>query len=416
VDCPTEDTLLAVVEGRLGDDSGATYEHVQSCSGCRLLLNELARSYGRDEDQLRPGQRVGRYVLRALIGMGGMGVVYSAHDPELKRDVAIKLLRTDLHGQPGHSRARLLREAQAMAKLSHPNVIAVHDVGLHGEQVFVAMELIEGQTLRQWLGDGRHRRRETLGVLILAGRGLAAAHEVGIVHRDFKPDNVMIGRNGSVRVLDFGLARAVANENEPLSDGGGALTHSLSVGAMVGTPAYMAPEQLACEATDARSDQFSFCIALYQSLTGSRPFAGKTPKELLAAIRQGRKDSVAEAQIPSWLRPILARGLRAQPDERFASMSELLAALERDPAAARRRRLMVAGAALAFAAIGAIGYQQSRRHASLLCQGAGPRMAEVWFGARKQQIEAWRIPSFRGRSRSSTSLRQLPIMLLNVHT
>jgi tetratricopeptide (TPR) repeat protein len=279
-----------------------------------------------------------------------------------------------------------MREAQAMARLSHPNVIAVHDVGLHGDQVFVAMELIEGQTLRQWLSDKPRTSREVLEVLLPAGRGLAAAHEVGIVHRDFKPDNVMLARNGSVRVLDFGLARSVTRVAPAASVPTSALNRSLT--AVAGTPAYMAPEQLAAQRADARSDQFAFCVTLHEALTGKRPFAGATTQELLAAIRQGYRDGAVEAQVPSWLRPIIARGLAAEPAARHASMPALLAELGRDPAAARRRLLLAVGALVAVAAVGALGYQQSRRRASLLCRGAEARLADVWDGPRRERVRA----------------------------
>jgi tetratricopeptide (TPR) repeat protein len=388
VACPSEDTLVAVAEGHLIGDPSATYEHVESCPSCRLLLTELARSYGREEDQARIGQRVGRYELRALLGMGGMGVVYAAHDPELDRDVAIKLLRPDVDTQTQDLRARLLREAQAMARLSHPNVIAVHDVGLHGDQVFIAMELIEGQTLRQWLETQTRSRGDALEVLLQAGRGLAAAHEVGIVHRDFKPDNVMISRKGGVRVLDFGLARAFATTPSSGEMARGLLRSLTGRAGLLGTPAYMAPEQLACEGSDARSDQFSYCVVLFQALTGTRPFGGATPAQLLSAIREGRRDRAAEAKIPSWLRAVIARGLSVDPAQRFASMSELLTALQRDPALRRRRWLSVAALLATCAAAGAISYQQSRRRASLMCQGADARLVGVWNPARKERIHA----------------------------
>jgi tetratricopeptide (TPR) repeat protein len=200
----------------------------------------------------------------------------------------------------------------------------------------------------------------------------------------------MIARNGSVRVLDFGLARADASAADALATSpSSALVASLTKSAgLIGTPAYMAPEQLACEPTDVRADQFSFCVALFQSLTGARPFVGATPRDLLTAIREGRRDTARESQIPPWMRPIIARGLRSNPGERFASMSELLAALERDPAAARRRWLIATVGLSAFAAITAVGYQQARRHASRVCQLAEAPFAGVWDAARKARVQA----------------------------
>src|SRR5690349_17448959 len=193
------------------------------------------------QDLREPGDTVGRFVVLQRLGEGGMGVVYTAYDPELDRKVAIKLLKS---AEEGH--ARLLREAQAMARLQHPNVIAVHDVGtLPGNRVFVAMELVAGATLRGWLKAAPRAWREVIAIMRQAGVGLAAAHDAGLVHRDFKPDNVLVGDDGRVRVMDFGLARLGAADPE-LSSGShdtGPLSTPLTMaGTVVGTPAYMAPE------------------------------------------------------------------------------------------------------------------------------------------------------------------------------
>jgi serine/threonine protein kinase/tetratricopeptide (TPR) repeat protein len=429
VNCPSEEDLAVLLEGDISTDERNTLNlHIGRCGDCQLVWRRLVDSSAiSDTDGLKTSrpeasagladspdsiaaavdrallqthayeshdasveQRVGRYQLRGLIGSGGMGRVYAARDPELDRDIAVKLLRADVDTQNAELRARLLREAQAMARLSHPNVISVHDVGLHGDQVFIAMELIDGRTLRQWLDDQPRSWREAVRVLLLAGRGLAAAHEVGIVHRDFKPDNVMVGRNGSVRVLDFGLARSVLSV--PLALAGSspsALATSLSgSGGLLGTPAYMAPEQLACESTDARTDQFSFCVVLYQSLTGVRPFPGTTPQALLTSIREGNRDTSRDSRLPSWLRPILNRGLDANPDRRFASMSDLLAALQHDPAVTRRQWLARATIVVVCAAIGATAYGLARRHASSLCRGGEARILDVWNAPRKERIRA----------------------------
>jgi serine/threonine protein kinase len=202
------------------------------------------------------------------IGAGGMGVVYAAYDPELDRRVALKLLRPDRFGSDA-DRLRLLREAQALARLADPHVVSVYDTGTFGDRVFVAVELVEGETLRQWLGGLRaapRSWREVLARFLPAGRGLAAAHAAGLVHRDFKPENVLLGRDGRVRVADFGLAEAAP---EP---GGKLAALPAEWGLVLGTPAYMAPEQLRGIAVDARSDQFSFCVALFEALYG-RPSA-----------------------------------------------------------------------------------------------------------------------------------------------
>jgi serine/threonine protein kinase len=230
------------------------------------------------------GSTLGRYLILDFLGVGGMGVVYSAYDPGLDRKVAIKLLRptTNAHGGTTAGRSRLLREAQALARLSHPNVIAVHDVGTFEDQVFVAMEYAEGQTLSAWLREEPRSVREIVAAFLEAGRGLAAAHAAGLVHRDFKPANVLFG-NGRARVLDFGLActdvsresgeRVVALEDLPPAlplppplTGDSTQDPSLNAlgtpltmtGTLMGTPAYMAPEQMAGRPVDARTDQFSF--------------------------------------------------------------------------------------------------------------------------------------------------------------
>ncbi|HTM20129.1 MAG TPA: serine/threonine-protein kinase, partial [Kofleriaceae bacterium] len=211
-------------------------------------------------DLLPPGERVGRYLIEARLGMGGMGVVYAARDPDLDRRVAIKLLRSGAV----EAGARLLREGKALARLRHPNVVAVHDLGLHRGDVFIAMELVDGTTLRTWW-EAR-RQGEVLAVLVDAGRGLAAAHAAGLIHRDFKPENVLVGRDGSVRVTDFGLARLDGADGEPdaalaATIVAGAVSAGLTrTGAVVGTPAYMAPEQHQGKAIDARTDQFAFCV------------------------------------------------------------------------------------------------------------------------------------------------------------
>ena len=223
---------------------------------------------------------------------------------------------------------------------------------------------------------------------MLAGRGLAAAHGVGIVHRDFKPDNVMVGRDGSVRVLDFGVARSTtAATDDGIASVGTAVTMTNS-GGVVGTPAYMAPEQIASEPVDERADQFSFCVTLFEALSGRRPFSGASAQELLSAVRNQRIDSAAEQRIPTWIRLILARGLRAAATDRYGSMAELLAALDRDPAIARRRYLVAAGLIFAVAGAGLTVAHQSRRHASVACESAPSGWTDAWGAARRDQVRA----------------------------
>src|SRR5215472_13521126 len=308
-------------------------------------------------DASRRGSTLGRYIVLNELGGGGMGVVYAAYGPELDRKVGVKLLRAETaeHRKDSNARERLLREAQAMARLSHPNVIPVYDVGTLGEQVFIAMEFIDGRTLAHWLKEKQRGAREVLDVLIQAGKGLAAAHAAGLVHRDFKPDNVLIGRDGQVKVLDFGIARAV----EDLASGAPTLPQKLEAlgpstprvleaqltktGMFLGTPAYMAPEQLLGKATDARTDQFSFCVALYEALYGERPFDASSAEALTEEVTKGEvRPPSKSSRVPSWVRQTLLRGLRPNPNERFPAMDALLRELGRSPRVVRRRVVLVA--------------------------------------------------------------------------
>ncbi len=294
----------------------------------------LARMFGAQP-------KLGRYVLREKIGEGGMGVVFAAFDPKLQRKVALKLLSVD---HPD-LRRRFVREARAMARLSHPNSVEIHEVGEFDDQAFIAMEYIDGPTLREWQSEKPRSFAEILEVYVAAGRGLAAAHERGLVHRDFKPSNVMIDARGRPRVMDFGVARAQAIE---LSDDQLALlgkshesllTHP---GTLIGTPGYMSPEQACCEPTDARSDQFSFCVALYEALYGQRPFVSKPgePPHFSELNQAGPLRGTRPAGLPRVIELALLRGLRLNPAERFTSMDELLATLagETLPATPPRRR------------------------------------------------------------------------------
>jgi hypothetical protein len=301
---------------------------------------------------LRRGERAGRYQVVDVVGAGAMGTVYAAHDPDLDRTVAIKLLHAELGRgrRAAELRARLALEARALARISHPNVITVYDTGTVGDQVFVAMELVTGGTLRSWLGEAPRSWRDVRDAYVAAGRGLAAAHAAGIVHRDFKPDNVLVGSDGRVRVTDFGLSRADWDDPAPperLAEGSGepalpaprSPPHLTATGALVGTPVYMAPEQLAGGAATALSDLFSFCIALYEALYGERPFGGGSLEELRRSTRGPVRDPPAGKRTPRWIRGVLRRGLRADPGERYPSMTALCDALSREPA---RVRLWVA--------------------------------------------------------------------------
>jgi tRNA A-37 threonylcarbamoyl transferase component Bud32 len=290
-----------------------------------------AKLFGQPMQQIR----VGRYEVLAELGTGGMGVVYRARDPQLDREVAIKLLRpagTTRH-DPDTARARLVREARAMARLSHPNVITVHEVGTFEDQVFVAMEYVEGRTLAQWLAEAERPWQDVLEAFLAAGRGLAAAHDKGIVHRDFKPENAMVSDDGRVLVLDFGLARSAESpalepeESRPIDTK--AFDASLTLtGALVGTPAYMAPELYAGKAADERSDQFAFCVALWEAVYRQRPFFGDSLAALARAVMEGDiRSPIGVGARPAWLRRVLERGLAVAPHERHPSMHALLDAV-----------------------------------------------------------------------------------------
>jgi tetratricopeptide (TPR) repeat protein len=342
------------------------------------------------------GSLVGRYVVIDQLGKGGMGVVYAAFDPELDRKVAIKLLQAGEGSTGGSDQAWLLREAQAMARLAHPNVIAVHDVGsLPGHRVFVAMELVDGETLRAWTKVQPRTWREVIGVMRQAGAGLAAAHHVGLVHRDFKPDNVLVGNDGRVRVMDFGLARLRADDDAVPAKRSSdldievrsPLTEDLTIaGAVVGTPAYMAPELYKGEGANARSDQFSFGVALYEALFRVRPYnkgaffpAPQVPPE--------PRTPPADSGVPARITKVVMRAIAVDPKARFASMDELLAELAVDPIAHRRRLLIGAGAMLAAIAVGVGGFAVSRRHGPPPCEGIDQRLAGVWDAKTKAAVK-----------------------------
>jgi len=358
---------------------------------------------GASRVSLERGAALGRYVILEHLGGGGMGIVYTAYDPQLDRKVAIKLLR--FHHSPAmdasEGRARLLREAQALGRLAHPNVISVFDVGTFEDQVFIAMEYVDGSTLTAWLTERDRSWREILSLFLQAGRGLAAAHEAGLVHRDFKPDNVLIGRDGRARVLDFGLARpalwpdegetpapTIISPVEPIwSEGSNDDPLHARItrpGFLVGTPTYMAPEQLIGGPADQRTDQFSFCTALYEALYRVLPFGeGVRPIPGRAEVQPAPKQS----HVPNWLRRTILHGLRLDPNERHPSMGALLHELERDPAKRNRRAFAVAAAALMLTG-GLWAYQRVRKQQDELCQGAQQQLAGIWGSERKAAVSA----------------------------
>ncbi|HXU06602.1 MAG TPA: serine/threonine-protein kinase [Polyangia bacterium] len=358
-----------------------------------------------------PGGTVGRYRLLNLVGRGGMGEVYAAHDPELDRKIAIKIMRGDTYPDEIEA-ARMMREARAIAKLSHPNLVTVYDVGSAGGRVFVAMELIEGDTVAAWLDRKRRTRDEIMRVFIGAGRGLAAAHRAGIIHRDFKPQNVMVTSDGAVRVMDFGLAAIKQTLHGPKAP---RLTR---IGSILGTPLYMSPEQLCGQTVDPRADQFSFCVALYEALYGERPFGGANFAELRAEVLAGKpRPASLASRVPARLRAVLLRGLSVVPGKRFPSMDTLLAALEQ--ASTRRMtiaRVLAVGAAVGAVAFGltfGLGWRLRVTRATARCGGPSEKLAAAWPTAadapRRNQIRtaflAANVPDARERfERTSQSL------------
>jgi tetratricopeptide (TPR) repeat protein len=343
------------------------------------------------------GTLVGRYVILDKLGEGGMGVVYAAFDPELDRRVAIKVLQGEQSdGSSGHDQAWLLREAQALARLQHPNVVAVHDVGsLSGDRVFIAMEHVDGMTMRAWLKERERTWRDVLPLALASGQGLAAAHAAGLVHRDFKPENVLVGHDGRVRVMDFGLARLrvdddgstppPARKSDLELDSKSPLSAELTMaGHVVGTPAYMAPEIYEDHPADARTDQFAFGVTLFESLFHARPF---DKHDLMASRSAPPKPKIpADAHVPARLQRVALRAIAVDPAQRFASMEELLAELARDPLLRRRRALLAGGAVVVLAGAVVATMSLTGSHARP-CQGIGARFTGIWDPTVKDTVK-----------------------------
>jgi len=397
--------------GLRGEETSKVDDHLDSCPDCRQLLRAVAAVSASEQtlpasslDTTMPadlgltptqpdvgapiaplangvprGTTIGRYIVLDILGSGGMGVVYAAFDPELDRKVAVKVLRTELAGEA--AAARLLREGRAIAKLAHPNVVAVFDVGTHDGSVFIAMEMVDGMSLDRWITPEPRPWREAVSVMLQAGEGLAAAHSAGIIHRDFKPGNVLLGKDGRARVTDFGLARfdrdggelALGSSPDAFGDG----LKLTRTGAVVGTPAYMALEQFQAERVTEKSDQFAFAVALYEALYGQRPFEGLTLEAIMLNLETNTVRAVpASSRVPAWLRAIVLRGLRANPEERYPSLDEMLKELRRDPAVVRRR---IAFAAVSLAALGSVvGLAVTRDRGAEVCAGARPKLERVW--------------------------------------
>jgi tetratricopeptide (TPR) repeat protein/predicted Ser/Thr protein kinase len=312
-----------------------------------------AKMFGVDATPLE----IGRFTVLETVGSGGMGVVYAAHDRELDRRVAVKLLRPAREDDASVGKGRLQREAQALAKLSHPNVVQVYEVGTFKDRVFLAMEFLPGPTLRSWLMDEPRPWADVLRHFVEAGRGLAAAHQHGVIHRDFKPANLLFGGDGRVRVVDFGLARAAGEirrellEASPAAASSSFATELTLTGEIMGTPAYMSPEQARHETVDARSDQYSFCVALYEGLFGMRPHVGRSTAEVLVAVAEGEvRPPPRNTRVPGRVVRAVMRGLSAEPDQRFPSMDALLDELV--PRDRGRWRLLGGATAVVVAGLG----------------------------------------------------------------
>ncbi len=391
--CPDDDTLIALVEAALPPARLEAIEaHVDECPSCRKVIASLATvgpvkqqlALGTAPtaplgDQLARGTMVtDRYRIERAIGRGGMGAVYLARDVTLDRDVAVKLHHA------GSGNERLYQEALAMAKLAHPNVVNVFEIGVVDERRFVAMEYVTGGTSRDWLARPR-TWAEIVELFAEAGEGLVAAHQAGLVHRDFKPENVLVGEDGRPRVSDFGLVRTHASGEQPC-ELDTPITSLTETGAILGTPAYMAPEQFAGVVVDARCDQFSFCVTVWEALYRSRPFSGATLAEILDAIERRELRAATETKVPPRVRRVLERGLATDPADRYPGMAELLGAL-RSAAAPRRIKRWIAVAAIAVLALGgggaALGYSRGSREVLARC----PKPPQIWDASRGAAIE-----------------------------
>ncbi|RKH13897.1 serine/threonine protein kinase [Corallococcus sp. CA047B] len=383
--CPDENALSGYASGALAPEAtAAVRQHVTGCPECRSVLAALGGLELPpplfDTGLLVSGARVGRYIVLGLLGEGGMGRVHAAHDPELDRKVALKLLNLARLGEDSlaQARQRLEREARTMARLSHPHVAQLHDVGEFQGQLFLVMELVEGGTLRRWLLEKPRTRREILARFIQAADGLAATHALDIIHRDFKPDNVLLTRDGQVRITDFGLANAAGGLG-PFREDGAVVSGEAPLtvtGAFLGTLAYGAPEQLRGERGDARSDQFAFCVALYEALNGQRPFAGTTREELLASML--RQEVRPEKRgVPSWLKAVVRRGLSVDPSRRFESMQALRARLSRE-VGAWKRSAATAVLAGGLVGLGFLVLGPSAATPAEACQGSERHLAGIW--------------------------------------
>jgi hypothetical protein len=390
VTCLSESTLVGLLERRLPSKQREEIDaHLDACASCRRVVVDLTAvlagaSTAAEDHTTHPargsdhgpalelGVMVGRFVALELIGRGGMGTVYTAYDPELDRYIALKLLHHQARTVTGdRARAQILAEAQAMARISHPGVVAIYEVGTFRDRVFAAMELVEGTTLRAWITEQARSWREVVAVFLLAGEGLAAAHAAGVVHRDFKPENVLLGRDGRVKVSDFGLSSL-----SPEGDG-----------TVAGTPGYLPVEALRGEGVDHRADQFAFCVALCEALHGRRPFSAQTADDLASEVRRGPVFDRRTRGVPKRLDQIVRRGLAFAPEDRYASMRELLDALRRTASRrSARRAAAVLVAAVVLGAVAVLTAELAREHGpavdpSVCERSPEPDMASAWSPA-----------------------------------
>ncbi|HEY4178213.1 MAG TPA: serine/threonine-protein kinase [Kofleriaceae bacterium] len=418
VACPGELELVDFAQGNLAVARRAALDsHVDSCPECRTaivgLLSSSAGTGGATEPlDAKPGSRIGRFEVVEAIGRGGAGRVFAARDPDLDRVVALKVLHAE--NDSALSSDRLLREAQAAAKLAHPNVVAVHEVGVVPQGIFIAMERVVGSTLSTWLEKSR-TRDEIIGALIQAGRGIEAAHRAGIVHRDVKPSNILVGTDKRVRVTDFGLAAAwdgsVASPSDasspsklPVGDVALALTldatpvststavtsssraRSTSMlderltqtGTFLGTPAYMAPEQFLAATVGPAADQFALAIVAYEALCGERPFAGATVPELADNVVQGRRRAWPTGRnVPGRIRGAIDRALSVEPTKRWPDISAFIAELELELRPSRKKWIAIAVAAGALGAGGAAFLAHGAAAPTTNCDDAGAGLEQV---------------------------------------
>lgn len=316
----------------------------EALTSARSVPHTSNEQEAKPEETSSQPTRIGRYILLKQLGEGAMGVVYAAYDEELDRKVAVKILHPSSQSDD-QLRNRILREAQALARVSSPNVVHAYQVGEMGSQIFVAMEFVNGTTLSKWQAEAGRSWQEILRMYIAAGQGLRDAHQAGLIHRDFKPDNVLIGKDGWPRVADFGLARIEAKSKTDIHTDDSSIGAVVSAnpmklplraltqaGVVMGTPLYMPPEQHLGESTDSRSDQFSFCVALYEALYRQMPFSGDTLESLRFSVISGKiLNRPADSHVPNVVHEAILRGLSTAPAHRFPSMSDLLTALTFDP-------------------------------------------------------------------------------------